>query len=89
MKIRTMMFAAALLTAGSGLALAQNGAPPAGGAGGGGGGGGRMAACRDDAQKLCPDKRGPDRRACMEANKDKLSDGCKAAMAAAAGNNGQ
>jgi hypothetical protein len=82
MTIKTVMFAAALLTAGASFALAQNGAPPPGG-------GGRMAACRDDAQKLCPDKRGPDRRACMEANKDKVSEGCKAAMAAATGNNGQ
>ena len=28
-------------------------------------------------------KTGPDRRACMEENKDKLSDACKAARAAA------
>jgi hypothetical protein len=82
MTIKTLMFAAAVLAAGAGAALAQNGAPPPGG-------GGRMAACRDDAQKLCPDKRGPDRRACMKANEDKLSDGCKAAMAARAGGNGQ
>ena len=82
MTIRTMMLAAAMLTMGAGLALAQNGAPPAGG-------GGRMAACRDDAQKLCPDKHGPDRRACMQANKDKLSDGCKSAMAARAAGGGQ
>jgi hypothetical protein len=79
MKIKTMMMAVAMLTMGAGAALAQNGAPPAGG--------GRMMACRDDAQKLCPDKHGPDRRACMQANKDKLSDGCKSAMAARA--NGQ
>jgi len=85
MTIKTMMLAAVLLTAGAGVALAQNGTPPAGG----GGGGGRLAPCRDDAQKLCPDKRGPDRRACMEANKDKLSDGCKSAMAAQASGNGQ
>lgn len=82
MTIKTMMFAAVVLTAGAGAALAQNGAPPPSG-------GGRLAACRDDAQKLCPDKRGPDRRACMVANEDKLSDGCKAAMAARAGGNGQ
>ncbi len=81
MTIKTMMLAAAVLAMGTGAALAQNGAPPAGG------GGGRMMACRDDAQKLCPDKHGPDRRSCMEANKDKLSDGCKSAMAARA--NGQ
>jgi hypothetical protein len=76
MKIKFLM-AAALLTATG--ALAQT--PPAGGGGGGGGG---MAACRDDAQKFCSDKTGPDRRACMEANKDKLSDACKAARAARA-----
>jgi hypothetical protein len=75
------MLAAAVLAMGASTALAQNGAPPAGG--------GRMAACRDDAQKLCPDKHGPDRRTCMQANKDKLSDGCKAAMAARATGNGQ
>jgi hypothetical protein len=79
MTIKLMMLAGAVLAMATGAALAQNGAPPAGG--------GRMMACRDDAQKLCPDKHGPDRRACMEANKDKLSDGCKSAMAARA--NGQ
>jgi hypothetical protein len=81
--MKMMMFAAVLLTASVGAALAQNAAPAPNG------GGGRMAACRDDAQKLCADKRGPDRRACLEANKDKLSDGCKAAMAARAAGNGQ
>ena len=45
---------------------------------------GPMAACRDDTQKFCADKMGPDRRACMEANEDKLSDACKAARAARA-----
>lgn len=82
MTFKTIMLAAAVVALGAGAALAQNGAPPPGG-------GGRMAACRDDAQKLCPDKHGPDRRACMQANKDKLSDGCKAAMAARAGGKGQ
>jgi hypothetical protein len=77
MAIKTLVLAVALLGLGAGTVLAQNGGPPQGG--------GRMAACRDDAQKLCPDKHGPDRRACIEANKDKLSDGCKAAIAARAG----
>jgi hypothetical protein len=45
-------------------------------------GGGRMAACRDDAQKLCADKRGPDRRACLQSNMASLSTGCKAALTA-------
>jgi len=77
MTIRTVMMAATLLTAVAGSAYAQQG--------GGQGGGGGMAACRDDAQKYCADKTGPDRRTCMEANKDKLSDACKAARAARAG----
>ena len=84
MTIRTTMFAAAMLAMGASAAFAQNGAPPAGGGGGGG-----MAACREDAQKFCADKTGPDRRTCMEANKDKLSDACKAARAARASGGGQ
>ncbi len=72
MKIK-MLMAAALLAATAGAAFAQT--PPAGGG---------MAACREDAQKFCADKTGPDRRACMETNKDKLSDACKAARAARA-----
>ena len=74
MTIRKLFLATALLAASAGMAAAQ---PPAGG--------GRMAACRDDMQKFCADKTGPDRRSCMEANKDKLSDACKAARAARAG----
>jgi hypothetical protein len=72
MTIHKLLLAATLLAASAGMAVAQ---APAGG-------GGRMAACRDDMQKFCADKTGPDRRACMESNKDKLSDGCKAARAA-------
>ena len=79
MKIKKMMLAAAVLAMGASAAMAQNGPPPSGG----------MSACRDDAQKLCPDKTGPDRRACMEANKDKLSDACKEARAARASGGGQ
>jgi hypothetical protein len=71
----SVFVAAGLLAAGTALAQAPQG--------GGGGGNGGMAACRDDAQKLCAGKTGPDRRACMEENKDKLSDACKAARAAA------
>ena len=76
MTIKTIWLAAVLLTATAGGAFAQ-GTPAPQGAGGG------MAACREDAQKFCADKTGPDRRACMETNKDKLSDACKAARAAA------
>ena len=74
MKISTLMMAAALMAASSSLVLAQD-APAAGGRG----------ACREDAAKFCADKKGPDRRACMEANMSKLSAGCKAVMAARAG----
>jgi hypothetical protein len=71
-----MLTMAAVLAMTAGSALAQGaGTPPAGGG---------MAACRDDMQKFCADKTGPDRRACMEENKDKLSDACKAARAARA-----
>lgn len=77
MTFKTVWLAAAL-TAVAGAALAQGAGAPQGGG---------MAACREDAQKFCADKTGPDRRACMEANKDKLSDACKAARAARA--NGQ
>ena len=80
MTIKTTVLTVAILAMGASVALAQNGPPP---------GGGGMAACRDDAQKFCSDKTGPDRRACMEANKDKLSDACKAARAARASGGGQ
>ena len=83
MTIKTMVMAAVLLSATAGGVFAQGaGAQPAAGGMAAGGG---MAACREDAQKFCADKTGPDRRACMEANKDKLSDACKAARAARAG----
>ena len=76
--MKITLLAVAALMAGS-AAFAQT--PPAGGAMSGAG---PMAACRDDMQKFCADKMGPDRRACMEANKDKLSDDCKKARAARA-----
>ena len=83
MTIKTMVMAAVLLGATASGVFAQGaGAQPAAGGMAAGGG---MAACREDAQKFCADKTGPDRRACMEANKDKLSDACKAARAARAG----
>jgi len=77
MTIKTMLAVAVLLTTTATGAFAQGaGAPPPGGGG--------LAACREDMQKFCADKTGPDRRTCMEANKDKLSEACKAARAARA-----
>ena len=90
MKIATLLLAGAVLAGSAGLVLAQ----PAGGAMAGPGGamsgpggamsgprGPMMAACKDDMAKFCADKTGPDRRQCMTANNDKLSAGCKSAMA--------
>lgn len=76
MIIKPWVLAAGFICLAAGSAPAQTAGPSQGG--------GRMAACRDDVQKLCPDKHGPDRRACIQANKDKLSDRCKAAIAARA-----
>ena len=82
MKLVALTFAVLAIPA---IAFAQT--PPAGGNAPGGAmagpGGGRLAACRDDSAKYCADKRGPDRRACLNDNKDKLSDTCKSALAAA------
>jgi hypothetical protein len=77
MKIR-LLLASTLLAASTGLAGAQTTPPP----GGAMTGARPMAACRDDMQKFCADKTGPDRRACMRDNRDKLSDACKQAIAA-------
>jgi hypothetical protein len=68
----TLVLIAAALAASPGLAQ------------GGASGGGVRAACADDLAKLCPDAQpGPDRRQCMMSHQDQLSDGCKAAIAAA------
>ena len=75
MKFTQLALASVMLVVSIGLAVAQAPAPSAGG--------GRFAACRDDMQKFCSDKTGPARRQCMQDNRDKLSDVCKAALAAA------
>jgi uncharacterized membrane protein len=38
-------------------------------------------ACRADAQKLCPGKRGREAAACLRSNADKISSDCKDALA--------
>jgi hypothetical protein len=38
-------------------------------------------ACRADAQKLCPGKRGREAAACLRSNADKISAECKDALA--------
>lgn len=37
-------------------------------------------ACRSDAMKVCPGKRGSEARACLESNADKISTDCKDAL---------
>lgn len=37
-------------------------------------------ACRSDAQKLCPGKRGREAAACLRTNADKISADCKDAL---------
>ena len=81
MTIKTMVLAAAVLAMGAGVALAQNGPPPA-----------VVAAWRPAAmtrRSSVPTRPVLIARACMEANKDKLSDACKAARAARASGGGQ
>ena len=38
-------------------------------------------ACRDDAQKLCPGKRGPEARDCLLNAGDKVKQACRDALA--------
>jgi hypothetical protein len=85
MKLMTLILAAGLALPAAAFAQTP---PPAGGMSGPGGamagpGGGRFAACRDDAAKYCADKQRGERRACLNDNKDKVSDACKSALAAA------
>ncbi len=41
----------------------------------------QRGACRDDAQRLCADQKGPMRRTCLQQNEAKLSPVCAAALA--------
>lgn len=53
---------------------------------GGGGGSDVRTACRADVEALCPGaERGETRRACMETNRDKLSESCRSAIRAVMG----
>ena len=38
-------------------------------------------ACRSDAMKLCPGKRGNEAAACLRSNADKITAECKSALA--------
>jgi hypothetical protein len=41
---------------------------------------GARKACRADAHKLCPGKRGMEAAACLRSNSDKISPDCKSAL---------
>jgi hypothetical protein len=74
MKALSHLAATALILSLAAPAFAQNGAPAAGSV---------REACAADIQKICPNAAaGPERRQCMTDNMAKLSDGCKAALAA-------
>ena len=75
MKMRTIVFAAALLAAAA--AQAQDPAPSAE----------HLAAraavhkaCADDSSSLCGDNQGREMFACLRSNAEKLSAGCKEAL---------
>ena len=82
MKLSHLMIAALLAAAPTGIALAQ---APAGG-----GRGAMMQACGADIQANCAGQTGRGARQCLQTNQAKLSEGCKAALAAmpARGGNG-
>ncbi len=65
-----------------GAAFAQD-APAPGGGGGGGGRGALAAACGADIQANCAGQAGRGIRQCLTENQSKVSDACKAALAAA------
>ena len=70
--------------AGAGEPVATKGTGTVGAEGGGGAGDVRTA-CRADMEKFCANVEREGRRACMQANREKLSDACKAALQTALG----
>ena len=77
--LRAFLLLAALpLSLSAASAFAQSAAAPAAAVGD------VRTACKADMDKLCPGaERGDARRTCIETNKDKFSDACKAARTAA------
>lgn len=72
-RLTTLSLVIVIASSLAGASLAQ-GAPAAGG---------MRQACGPDIAKLCPNAQpGADRRQCMTAHKDQLSDACKTAIAA-------
>ena len=89
MKFANLVLVSALAIGAAGLAFAQETpAPPPGGGGGGGGRGALAAACGADIQANCAGKAGRGIRQCLTENQSKISEGCKAALAANPGRGG-
>jgi hypothetical protein len=81
MKFANLVLVSALAIGAAGLAFAQDApAPPPGG--GGGGRGALAAACGADIQANCAGQAGRGIRQCLTENQSKISEGCKAALAA-------
>ena len=74
------ILAAALLAFASSVSFAQTAPAPSEGETDKSGGA-RLAVCRADLAKLCPDAKGGKRRACLKDNTAKLSPECAAAYA--------
>lgn len=81
MKISNLLLVSALTLGAAGAAFAQQ--APAPGGGGGGGRGALQAACSADIQANCAGQSGRGIRQCLTENQSKVSEGCKAALAAA------
>jgi hypothetical protein len=79
MKFSNLVLVAALSLGAIGVAAAQDApAPPPGG----GGRGALQAACGADIQSNCAGQAGRGIRQCLTENQSKISEGCKAALAA-------
>ena len=90
MKFANLVLVSALAIGAAGLAFAQETpAPPPGGGGGPGGGRSALAAaCGADIQANCAGQAGRGIRQCLTENQSKISQGCKAALAANPGRGG-
>jgi hypothetical protein len=80
MKFSNLVVVSVLALGAVGAAFAQDAPAPGGG---GGGRGALAAACGADIQANCAGQAGRGIRQCLTENQSKVSEGCKAALAAA------
>ena len=88
MKFANLVLVSALAIGAAGLAFAQETPAPPPGGGPGGGRGVLAAACGADIQANCAGQAGRGIRQCLTENQSKISEGCKAALAANPGRGG-